>query len=127
MIKKLIFAMLFFLCAACSSPPKKSQLSVYESDFKTSFQAALSALKDRRFVIKSYDWNSGEIDAYLIYENGTQKKEVNATVSVEQSGSKVKIRMVTRKSEKSPSISDSDLSTIEKGFFQTLDEAFLKK
>ena len=126
-MNRLLFISLFFLLIGCSNPTKQSQVSVYEADFKTIFQVAISSLKDRRFVIKNYDWNSGEIDSYLIYGSNSQKKEVVANVSLEQSGTKVKVRITAKKSDTSSPISTSDLRSIEKDLFDSIDEAILKK
>jgi hypothetical protein len=67
---------------ACATPSQQDSVASFELDFKTVYQASLSALKDRNFTIKHRDFNSGEIDAYLRYEERDEKKEIRTTVAL---------------------------------------------
>ena len=121
-MKKLLAALLMLLLTACAAP-KPELSSAYEADFKTVFQASLSALKDHKFTIKNMDFNSGEIDAYLRYQDGDRQKEIRTTVALEQSGKSVKVRMHNAKAEDSAFISSGELSATEAKFFNSLNKA----
>jgi hypothetical protein len=121
---KLIFStLLLAICLGCSGSGQKVQNNLYEKDFKTVFQASLSSLKDRKFTIKSYDWNSGEIDGYRKYQEGEKRKEVGATVSLEQVEKQVKVRIRLQQSEGSAPVPKSELESMEREFYLSLDEA----
>jgi hypothetical protein len=114
-----IFVLLF--CAACTTS-KQNSVTEYEVDFKTAYQAALSSLKDRQFIVKNMDWNSGEIDAYRKYKDGDLQKEIITTVSLEQRGTRVKVRMLNAASSSSAPIRSSELNAIENAFFAKLNQ-----
>lgn len=119
-MKKFLATLSLLALAACSTIPKAAQLNNYEADFKTVFQAALSSLKEQRFTVKNYDWNSGEIDAYLRFEVGSQKKEVLTTIFLEQNGAKTKVLMKNLKSENSAPVTSAEYKDLESGFFESL-------
>lgn len=74
-MKIIISTLLLAITLGCSSSTRQVQNNLYDKEFGTVFQASLSALKDRKFTIKSYDWNSGEIDGYKKYREGEKKKK----------------------------------------------------
>jgi hypothetical protein len=117
-MKNIFLIPLFFLLVACATPSKNESVSEFDSDFKKVFQASMSVLKDKKFTIKNFDWNSGEIDAYLRY----QDKEIRSTVALEQRGKIVKVRMINSKAENSANISASELNATENSFFESLNK-----
>ncbi len=121
-MKKILSIFILALLTACATPSKQDSVASFELDFKTVYQASLSALKDRNFTIKNMDFNSGEIDAYLRYEERNEKKEIRTTVALEQNAQVVKVRMKNTKGENSASISASDLNATENAFFVALNK-----
>lgn len=121
-MKKFISLALLSLLTACATPAKNDSITAFEADFKTVFNASMSALKDRKFTIKNFDWNSGEIDAYLKYQDRDIQKEIRTTVALEQHGKTVKVRMTNSKAENSGSISASELNATENAFFDALNK-----
>jgi hypothetical protein len=122
-MKIIISALLLAITLGCSTSARQTQNKIYDKEFRTVFQASLSALKDRRFTIKSYDWNSGEIDSYKKSKEGEKNKEVRATVSLEQINQKTKVRINVQQSEESTLIAQSEIELIEREFFVSLDNA----
>ena len=122
-MKKLFSLLLLSLLTACATPAKNESISSFDADFKTVFNASMSALKDRKFTIKNFDWNSGEIDAYLKYQEKDIQKEIRTTVALEQQGKSVKVRMINKQAENSGNISTSDLNATENAFFDALNNA----
>jgi len=122
-MKRLLSLLVLSLVTACTTPAKNESISSFDADFKTVFNASMSALKDRKFTIKNYDWNSGEIDAYLKYQEKDIQKEIRTTVALEQQGNSVKVRMINKQAENSGNISVSDLNATENAFFDALNKA----
>jgi hypothetical protein len=122
-MKRLLSLLALSLVTACTTPAKNESISSFDADFKTVFNASMSALKDRKFTIKNYDWNSGEIDAYLKYQEKDIQKEIRTTVALEQQGNSVKVRMINKQAENSGNISVSDLNATENAFFDSLNKA----
>ena len=122
-MKRLLSLLALTLLTACATPAKNESISSFEADFKTVFNASMSALKDRKFNIKNFDWNSGEIDAYLKYQEKDIQKEISTTVALEQQGKSVKVRMINKQAENSGNISTSDLNATENAFFDSLNKA----
>ena len=118
-----IATVLLVLILGCTSPKKQQGFNFYEQDFKTVFQVSLSALKDSKFTIKSYDWNSGEIEGYKTLDVHGKRKTISSTVSVEQINSKVKVRLSLAGKVNSEPIPQSEFKSIESQFFQSLDNA----
>jgi outer membrane biogenesis lipoprotein LolB len=121
-MKKLFAIFILALLTACATPSRQDSVTSYELDFKTVYQASLSALKDRNFTIKNMDWNAGEIDAYLRYEDNKEQKEIRTTVALEQNGQTVKVRMKNTKGDNSAYISASVLNETENAFFVALNK-----
>ncbi len=117
-MKNILLLPLFVLLFACTTTSKNESVTEFDSDFKKVFQASMSVLKDKKFTIKNFDWNSGEIDAYLRY----QDKEIRSTVALEQRGKIVKVRMTNSKGENSSNISTSELNATENSFFESLNK-----
>jgi hypothetical protein len=107
----------------CSSPIQNRTTHSYGGDYRTVFQASLSALKDCKFTIKSYDWNSGEIEGYKTFGVREKQKPINATISIEQVNSAVKVRISLTHEEKLTSVSQFEFISVERQFFQLLDAA----
>lgn len=124
-MKKIVSIFVFALLTACATSSKQDSVASYEVDFKTVYQASLSALKDRNFTIKNMDFNSGEIDAYLRYEEDKEQKEIRTTVALEQNAKTVKVRMKNTKGEGSAPISTSALNATENAFFVALNKELL--
>jgi len=120
-MKKILAILVLFLSTACTTS-KQNAVIEYEADFKIAYQAALSSLKDRQFVVKNMDWNSGEIDAYRKYKDGDLQKEITTTVSLEQRGTRVKVRMLNAASGSSAPIRSSELNAEENAFFAKLNQ-----
>jgi hypothetical protein len=79
-------------------------------------------IDSNQFTIKNFDWNSGEIDAYLKYQEKDIQKEIRTTVALEQQGKSVKVRMINKQAENSGNISNSDLNATENAFFDSLNK-----
>lgn len=121
-MKRLLSLLALTLLTACATSAKNESISSFDADFKTVFNASMSALKDRKFTIKNFDWNSGEIDAYLKYQEKDLQKEIRTTVALEQQGKSVKVRMINKQAENSANISNSDLNASENAFFDALNK-----
>ena len=121
-MKRLLSLLALTLLTACATSAKNESISSFDADFKTVFNASMSALKDRKFTIKNFDWNSGEIDAYLKYQEKDLQKEIRTTVALEQQGKSVKVRMINKQAENSANISNSDLNATENAFFDALNK-----
>ena len=121
-MKRLLSLLALTLLTACATSAKNESISSFDADFKTVFNASMSALKDRKFTIKNFDWNSGEIDAYLKYQEKDLQKEIRTTVALEQQGKSVKVRMINKQAENSANISNSDLNSTENAFFDALNK-----
>jgi outer membrane biogenesis lipoprotein LolB len=121
-MKRLLSLLALTLLTACATSAKNESISSFDADFKTVFNASMSALKDRKFTIKNFDWNSGEIDAYIKYQEKDVQKEIRTTVALEQQGKSVKVRMINKQAENSGNISNSDLNATENAFFDALNK-----
>ena len=123
-MKKIFFLILFSLLTACATSSKNESSSSFDADFQTVFKSAMSTLKDQKFTIKNFDWNSGEIDAYKKYQDKDIHKELITTVAIEQQGKIIKVRMINKQGENSGKISNSDLNAAENAFFDALNKQF---
>ncbi len=119
-MKKILSILILVASLGCTSTSRHESANVYGSDYKTVFQASLSTLKDLNFTIRTFDWNSGEIDAYRQYKEGNNLKIVLATVALEDLGGKVKVRITLKQGVDSAPVSKSEFISNESEFLSLL-------